>query len=186
MDNKKLIEVLLFSSPEPLTQVKLNQILFDGESIDLKSTIELLNLDYTKEGKGLKIEKISGGYQLLSHSEYHLYIQRLFSKGKKVRLSRAALETLSIITYKQPMTRIEIESIRGVECGGVIKTLIERELVTIKGRDVGMGRALLYGTTQRFLEVFGLNHLSDLPKLKEIDLLMGDGENPTEQTNEIK
>jgi segregation and condensation protein B len=186
MDDKKLVEVLLFSSPEPLTQGKLNQILFDGENIDLKSTVELLNIDYTDESKGLKIEKIGGGYQLLSHPEYHLYIQRLFNKGKKVKLSRPALETLSIITYKQPMTRIEIESIRGVECGGVIKTLIERELVTIKGRDPGMGRALLYGTTQRFLELFGLNQLSDLPKLKEIDLLMSDGENPTEQIDEIE
>ena len=181
MDNKKLVEVLLFSSPEPLTQGKLNQILFDGESIDLKSAVESLNVDYTNEEKGLKVEKIGGGYQLLSHAEYHLYIQRLFNKGKKIKLSRPALEALSIITYKQPMTRIEIESIRGVECGGVIKTLIERELVTIKGRDMGMGRALLYGTTQRFLELFGLNHLSDLPKLKEINLLMSDGETPTEK-----
>ena len=186
MDNKKLVEVLLFSSPEPLTQGKLNQILFDGESIDLKSVVEALNADYTYKGKGLKIEKIGGGYQFLSLPEYHLYIQRLFNKAKKVKLSNPALEALSIIAYKQPLPRVEIESIRGVECGGVIKTLIERELVTIKGRDGGMGRALLYGTTQRFLELFGLNHLSDLPKLKEIDLLMNDGEIPTEKLDETK
>ncbi len=184
MDNKKLVEVLLFTSPEPLTQVKLNQILFDGENVNLKQTIELLNTDYLKEDKGIKIEKIGGGYQLLSHPEYHLYIQRLFNKSKKVKLSRPALEALSIIAYKQPLTRIEVESIRGVECGSVIKTLIERELVTIKGRDEGVGRALLYGTTQTFLEIFGLNHVSDLPKLKEIDMLMNDGELPTEKLNE--
>ena len=145
-----------------------------------------MNSDYTNEGKGLKIEKVAGGYQLLSHSEYHLYIQRLLNKSKKIKLSRPALEALSIIAYKQPITRVEIESIRGVECGGVIKTLIERELVTIKGRDGGMGRALLYGTSQRFLELFGLNQLSDLPKLKEIDLLINDGEIATENLDETK
>tara|TARA_B110000438_G_scaffold296245_1_gene340631 strand:+ start:7806 stop:8366 length:561 start_codon:yes stop_codon:yes gene_type:complete len=186
VDNKKLVEVLLFSSPEPLTQVKLNQILFDGESADLKSIVEDINNDYANSEKGLKIENIGGGYQLLSHPEYHLYIQRFFNNSKKVKLSRPALETLSIIAYKQPLTRLEIESIRGVECGGVIKTLIDRELVTIKGRDGGMGRALLYGTTQQFLERFGLNQLSDLPKLKEIDMLMNDGEIPTEKIDETK
>ena len=186
MDSKKLVEVLLFSSPEPLTQGKLNQILFDGENIDMKSVVEVLNADYLKENKGLKIEKIGGGYQILSHPEYHLYIQRLFNKAKKVKLSRPALEALSIIAYKQPLSRVEAESIRGVECGSVIKTLMERELITIKGRDDGMGRALLYGTSQRFLELFGLNHLLDLPKLKEIDMLMNDGELPTEKLDETK
>jgi segregation and condensation protein B len=186
MDSKKLVEVLLFSSPDPLTQGKLNQTLFDGENIDMKSVVEVLNADYLKENKGLKIEKIGGGYQILSHPEYHLYIQRLFNKAKKVKLSRPALEALSIIAYKQPLSRVEVESIRGVECGSVIKTLMERELITIKGRDDGMGRALLYGTSQRFLELFGLNHLSDLPKLKEIDMLMNDGELPTEKLDETK
>jgi len=184
MDNKKLVEVLLFTSPEPLTQFKLNQILFDGENVDLEETIQSINNDYLNQNKGLKIEKISGGYQLLSHPEYHLYIQRLFNKSKKVKLSQPALEALSIIAYKQPLTRIEVESIRGVECGSVIKTLIERGLVTIKGRDEGVGRALLYGTTQIFLEIFGLNHLSDLPKLKEIDMLMNEGVLPTEKFDE--
>ena len=83
MDSKKLVEVLLFSSPEPLTQGKLNQILFDGENIDMKLVVEVLNADYLKENKGLEIEKIGGGYQILSHPEYHLYIQRLFNKAKK-------------------------------------------------------------------------------------------------------
>ena len=124
--------------------------------------------------------------ELLSLPEYHLYIQRLFNRGKSVKLSRPALETLAIIAYKQPLLRLEIESIRGVECSGVIKTLIEKELVTIKGRDGGMGRALLYGTTQRFLELFGLNHLSDLPKLKEIELLMNNGEIAVEKSVETK
>ena len=184
MDNKKLVEVLLFTSPEPLTQFKLNQILFDGENVDLEETIQLINNDYLNQNKGLKIEKISGGYQLLSHPEYHLYIQRLFNKSNKVKLSHPALEALSIIAYKQPFTRIEVESIRGVECGSVIKTLIERGLVTIKGRDGGVGRALLYGTTQTFLKIFGLNHVSDLPKLKEIDMLMNEGVLPMEKLDE--
>jgi len=186
MDSKKLVEVLLFSSSDPLTQIKLNQILIDGENINLKSTVKELNADFEKEEKGLKIEAIGGGYQLLSHSEYHIYIQRLLENRKKMKLTKPALEVLSIIAYKQPLVRVEIESIRGVECAGVIKTLIERELVTVKGRDAGMGRALLYGTSQRFLEVFGLNQLSDLPKLKEIESLIDVGENPTGEVSEIK
>jgi segregation and condensation protein B len=185
MDNKNLVEVLLFANNEPLTQSKLNHILFDGESIDLAETVKLINEEYKSQNKGLFIEKIGGGYQLLSAPDYHLYIQRLLNKSKKVKLSNAALEALSIIAYKQPISRIEIESIRGVECGSVIKTLMEREVVTIKGRDEGVGRALLYGTTQRFLELFGLNHISDLPKLKEIDALISEGEVPI-ASDEIK
>ena len=185
MDNKNLVEVLLFASNEPLTQNKLNQVLFDGESIDLAETVKLINGAYKSSNKGLYIDKIAGGYQLLSRPDYHMYIQRLLNKSKKVKLSKAALEALSIIAYKQPISRVEIESIRGVECGSVIKTLMEREVVTIKGRDEGVGRALLYGTTQRFLELFGLNHISDLPKLKEIDALINEGEVPI-ASDEIK
>ena len=185
MNHKSIIEVLLFASPEPLTQNKLNKILFE-ERINLKDVVEELNISYKKQNKGLVIENIAGGYQLLSHPQYHVFIQRLLDKNKKVRLSKAGLEVLSIIAYKQPLTRVEIESIRGVDCGGVIRKLIEREMVTIKGRDCGVGRALLYGTSQKFLEGFGLNQISDLPNLKEIDKLLNNSEIPTENDIENK
>mgnify|MGYP001223204158 CR=1 FL=1 len=186
MDIQKLVEVLLFSSSEPLTQTRLNKVMPEEEPIDLKSIIYKLNSEYKKNDKGLIIEQIAGGYQILSRPEYHVYIERLLDKTKRVKLSKPALEVLSIIAYKQPLTRLEIESVRGVECGGVIKTLIERELVTVKGRDGGMGRALLYGTTYKFLEAFGINKLSDLPKLEEIESLIDNGNIPSEYINEIK
>jgi len=147
MEDRYLIEVLLFTASEPLSQTKLNQVLFDGEQVDLAGTIALLNKEYKSQERGIEIEKIAGGYRLCSKPEYHLYIQRLLNKSKKLKLSRAALEALAIIAYKQPLTRVKIEGIRGVECGSVIKTLIERELIAIKGRDDGVGRALLYGTS---------------------------------------
>ena len=183
-----LVEVLLFASPDPLNQKKLNQILENKEMIDLKSVIIQLNEQYEKEKKGIYIEKIAGGYQILSHPEYHVYIQRLFNKSRKIQLSRPALEALSIIAYRQPVSKAEIESIRGVECGSVISTLMERELITVKGRGNTAGRPLLFGTTRLFLENFGLENHNDLPKLKELTELLGNQSNPDlfETDNEIK
>ena len=121
------------------------------------------------------IEKIAGGYQLLSKKEYHFYIEKLLQETRKPRFSKAAMETLSIVAYKQPLTRIEIEHIRGVDCSGVIKNLLDKGLLAIKGRDEGIGRALLYVTTLVFLELFGLNSLKDLPTLDELTELMDEG-----------
>ena len=128
--------------------------------------------------KGLKIQKIGGGYQVLSLPEYHVFIERLFQKTRKIQLSRPALEALSIVAYRQPVSKAEMESIRGVECGSVLSTLMERELITVKGRGKTAGRPLLFGTTQIFLESFGLGKTADLPKLKELSELMGDNPDP--------
>ena len=168
MNIKRLIEVLLFSSSEPLSQKRINQIMEAECKVDLKAIVDELNNEYREINKGLIIKNISGGYQILSSPEYHIYIDRLFKKSRKVKLSKPALEALSIIAYKQPVSKSEIESIRGVECGSVLNTLMERELVTIKGRSKVIGRALLFGTTQYFLEIFGLERIDDLPKLKEL------------------
>ena len=177
MDMKNLVEVLLFAAPEPLTQSRFNQIIQDEESVELDSIIDKLNFEYKKSGKGLKIHKIGGGYQILSMSEYHVFVERLFNKSRKLQLSRPALEALSIVAYRQPVSKAEVESIRGVECGSVLSTLMERELITVKGRGKTAGRPLLFGTTQTFLESFGLEKTADLPKLKEMSESMGD--NPT-------
>ena len=178
MDMKNLVEVLLFASPEPLTQTRFSYILQDNDSVELPLIIDELNTEYENSGKGLTIQKIGSGYQILSSPEYHVFIERLFKKTRKLQLSRPSLEALAIIAYRQPVSKAEVESIRGVECGSVISTLMERELITVKGRGKTAGRPLLFGTTLIFLESFGLEKTSDLPKLKELSELMGDNPDP--------
>ncbi|NQU67317.1 MAG: SMC-Scp complex subunit ScpB [Candidatus Marinimicrobia bacterium] len=168
---KDIVEVLLFATSEPLTQLKLNACLQEND-VNLDEVVKELNEEYENAGRGVFIGEIAGGYQILSKPEYHLYVQRLYNKTKKLQLSRAATEALAVIAYKQPISRSEIESIRGVNCDSVVRSLLEKELITIKGREDGPGRAILYGTTQNFLEGFGLNSISDLPKLKELSELM--------------
>ena len=178
MDWKNLVEVLLFASPDPLTQSHFNHVLQDERIMQLGPLVDELNDEYAASEKGLKIMKIAGGFQILSDSRYHIYLERLFHKKRKIHLSRPALEALSIIAYRQPISKAEIESIRGVECGSVIKTLMEREIVTVKRRGNTVGRPLLFSTTRLFLESFGLEKLSDLPKLKEFSDLMSDNNDP--------
>ena len=169
---------MLFAAPDPLTQNRLNHVLQDEDSIKLGPLVDELNAEYIETGKGLKIMQIAGGYQILSDKEYHVYLERLFHKKRKIQLSRPAMEALSIIAYRQPVTKSAIESIRGVECGSVISTLMERELITVKGRSNTVGRPLLFGTTRIFLESFGLEKISDLPKLQELSDLLSDNHNP--------
>jgi segregation and condensation protein B len=178
MDVKNIIEVLIHSSPSPLSQKDLNHVL-DDKKVNLEKIINEINREYEKAKKGLVIEKIAGGYQLLSKKEYHFYIEKLLQETRKPRFSKAAMETLSIVAYKQPLTRIEIEHIRGVDCSGVIKNLLDKGLLAIKGRDEGLGRALLYVTTPVFLELFGLDSLKDLPTLDELTELMDEGSHST-------
>lgn len=168
---RKIIEALLFASPDPLTQTKVNGI-FDPDTPNLKEVVEGLNEQYAQEDHAFEINQVAGGYQLVSRREYEHFIRRMLNKSGRLTLSTAALDSLAIIAYKQPMGRYEIEAIRGVDSSGVLKTLLNRNLIKIKGRDSGPGRPLLYQTTDKFLEHFGLNRLSDMPKLKEITELM--------------
>ena len=168
---RKIIEALLFASPDPLTQTKVNGI-FDPDTPNLKEVVEGLNEQYAQEDHAFEINQLAGGYQLVSRREYEHFIRRMLNKSSRLTLSTAALDSLAIIAYKQPMGRYEIEAIRGVDSSGVLKTLLNRNLIKIKGRDSGPGRPLLYQTTDKFLEHFGLNRLSDMPKLKEITELM--------------
>ena len=177
---KKIVEALLFASPEPLTQSKVNGI-FSPESPNLKNIIEKLNIQYENEDHAFEIRQVSGGYQLVSSDVYEPYIRRMLNKSGRISLSSASMDSLSIIAYKQPISRYEIEAIRGVDSSGVLKTLLGKKLIKIKGRDNGPGRPLLYQTTNTFLEYFGINRLSDLPKLKEITELMDSDPNLGEQ-----
>ena len=184
MKIKNIIEVLIHSSPKPLNQKDLNYVLEDEKNVNLNNIIKELNNEYKKSNKGFLIEKIAGGYQLLSKKDYHFYIEKLLKETRKPRFSRAALETLSIVAYKQPITRVEVEHIRGVDCSGVIKNLLDKGLLRIKGRDEGLGRALLYITTSVFLELFGIDSLKDLPTLDELTQLMDEGNHSTGNQDE--
>ena len=168
---RKIIEALLFASPEPLTQAKVNGI-FNPDTPNLKEVVLKLNEQYVHDDHAFEINEVAGGYQLVSRKEYEHFIRKMLSKSGRISLSSAALDSLAIIAYKQPIGRYEVEAIRGVDSSGVLKTLLNRNLIKIKGRDSGPGRPLLYQTTNKFLEHFGLNRLSDMPKLKEITELM--------------
>ena len=168
---RKIIEALLFASPEPLTQAKVNGI-FNPDTPNLKEVVLKLNEQYVHDDHAFEINEVAGGYQLVSRQEYEYFIRKMLSKSGRISLSSAALDSLAIIAYKQPIGRYEVEAIRGVDSSGVLKTLLNRNLIKIKGRDSGPGRPLLYQTTDKFLEHFGLNRLSDMPKLKEITELL--------------
>jgi len=166
-ESDQIIESLLFASPDPLSQSLINQV-FDKPIPFLNESVKRLNEFYLKNKKPYFIDNIAGGYQLVTKPEFDIWIRRLLGKSNKLILSAAALDTLAIIAYKQPIGRYDIEAIRGVDSSGVIKTLLSRNLIMIKGRGDGPGRPLLYSTTKLFLEKFGLNRLSDMPKLKEV------------------
>ena len=168
---KNVIEALLFAARDPLTQLQVNDI-FEPETPNLKEIVDQLNKQYSKNENAFTISKIAGGFQIISKKEYEYFINKLFKKSGRLKLSLAAMDSLAIIAYKQPISRYEVEAIRGVDSSGVLKTLLNHELIKIKGRDVGPGRPLLYKTTIKFLEYFGLNRISDMPKLKEISELI--------------
>ena len=163
----QIIEALLFANPSPINQAQLNQV-FNSPVPSLKDSVRRLNNFYLKHEKPYSINSIAGGFQLSTNSDYDIWIRRLLRKSNKLTLSSAALDTLAIVAYKQPIGRYDVEAIRGVDSSGVIKTLLLRDLIQIKGRGDGPGRPLLYSTTKNFLEKFGINRLSDMPKLKEV------------------
>ena len=167
----QIIEALLFVNPSPINQAQLNQV-FNSPVPSLKDSIKRLNNFYSKHEKPYSINSIAGGFQLATNTDYDIWIRRLLRKSNKLTLSSAALDSLAIVAYKQPIGRYDIEAIRGVDSSGVIKTLLSRNLIKIKGRGDGPGRPLLYSTTKSFLEQFGINRLSDMPKLKEVSELI--------------
>lgn len=169
MENlKSILESLLFVSDEPLTVDRLKNILAPVAAADIRCAMAELLDDYENRRGGFMLREVAGGYQFRTRPEHSEWITRLI-QPRPPRLSKAALETLAIIAYKQPIIRSDIEHIRGVDCGGVIKVLLERNLIRVLGRKEIPGRPLIYATTKRFLEVFDLKDLKDLPTPKEID-----------------
>lgn len=169
---KGALEALLFVSEKPLTLDQLKDVVEGTDGRALRDTLEELKREYVERNNGITIVEIAGGYQMLSNPVYVSYVKKLFHSRHKERLSRPALESLAIVAYKQPISRQEIEIIRGVNCDGVVNHLLGRELVEIKGRKDVPGRPYLYGTTKQFLEYFGLKSLDDLPRLEDFPALV--------------
>jgi segregation and condensation protein B len=183
MDNSyiSVIEALIFASDDSLSADEIIRAIkeIDGEDIqitkeEIEDTVDLLNNKYNENENSFRILRIANGFMYATSEEYAKFVGYLSSERAKRRLSQAALETLSIIAYKQPVTKPELESIRGVNSDYILTTLLEKNLITIKGRAESVGRPLLYGTTDEFLKYFGLNDLSDLPKPRELEEIMQD------------
>ncbi|RLA81151.1 MAG: SMC-Scp complex subunit ScpB [Deltaproteobacteria bacterium] len=169
-DLKRIIEALLFTHGHPLTVRELAELLPEWSREEVAKAAEELLQEYEERGVSFKVERIAGGYQFRSRPQYAQWIRRL-KKVRPIKLSRAAMEALAIVAYRQPVSRGEVEEIRGVDSGWVLGSLMEKGLIKPVGRKEAPGRPLLYGTTKKFLEVFGLRDLKDLPTLQEIDAL---------------
>ena len=164
---KSVLESLLFISDVPLTIDRLCVILEEYERRDVQQAVDLLREEFAGEGRGIYLAEVAGGYQFRSRPENADFIRRMV-RGKAFKFSRSALETLAMIAYRQPITRTEVEYLRGVDSGGVLKTLLEKKMIRILGKKDVPGKPLIYGTTREFLEVFNLPDLASLPTLKDI------------------
>jgi len=164
---ESVVEAVLFASDESLTEARLANIV-ETSTKQIRQHIKNLNDKYQTNNNAFRIEQIAGGYQMLTLSPYNHWLKKLLRARSDNKLSPAAMETLAIIAYKQPVMRADIEAIRGVAVGEVIRSLSYKGLVKIVGRAEVLGRPMLYGTTKKFLEVFGLNTLKDLPKVQEL------------------
>jgi segregation and condensation protein B len=163
---KSILESLLFAAGEPLSIAKIAAVLEGVPKAEIQNSLVTLGAEYSANNRGLAIEEVAGGYQLRTPKEHAQYVRRLLA-ARPPRLSRPLLETVAIIAYRQPITRPEIEQLRGVDTGGVLETLLERRLIKIAGRKEAPGRPMMYATTPEFLEVFSLKDLDSLPDLKE-------------------
>ena len=168
----KLLEAALFASARPVTIDELTALDADASTEDVSEALTELRGHYDGDGHGVELMEVGGGWQILTRPEYTEAIERAQLAARPHRLSAAALETLAIIAYRQPIGRAEIEEIRGVAVGGVLKSLHERGLIEVTGRAEGLGRPLLYGTTPLFLEQFALRHLEELPRADELAIAL--------------
>jgi segregation and condensation protein B len=163
----RLLEALLLSTHHPLTAGRIAELMELPATKPVRQAIKDLNAQYDESHRAFRIEQVAGGYQILTLPEFGEHLKKLHQREIDAKLTKAALETLAIIAYKQPILRADIEAIRGVMCGETIRSLMEKRLVNIAGRAEEPGRPILYGTTKRFLEIFGLNTLKDLPQSED-------------------
>jgi segregation and condensation protein B len=169
---KAILEALIFASPDPLTPKAIYKLLETEPKEDIQAALAELKQDYDRPG-GLQLVEVAGGYQIVTRPDLHEWVRRLFHERSTQKLSVQALETLAVIAYRQPVTAVEITEIRGVNTSGVLNTLLERHLIKIVGRKQVVGRPFMYGTTKEFLIRFGLNDLTDLPKVQDMAEALG-------------
>jgi len=188
---KALVEALIFAAQEPLSINQIRSIYQDENARNdgsrhiepevIRQVVTDLNKEYTKQDRPYRIVQIAGGYQFATSTEYAEWLGKLYKEQGRRKLSQSGVEALAIIAYKQPITKAEVEKIRGVNCDYVLKTLLEKELLTVTGRAESVGRPLLYGTTKEFLKHFGLNDITDLPRPREIEEILGESQFETER-----
>jgi segregation and condensation protein B len=162
------VEAALLAADEPLTARKLAQAAGLADAAGARRLVRKLQALYDRDGTAFQVQEVAGGFQLLTRSQYHRWLVRLKRGSQDVRLTGPARETLAIIAYRQPIMRADIEAIRGVHCGDVLRLLMEKGLIRIAGRHDSLGRPVLYGTTKKFLQVFGLRSLKELPQVEEL------------------
>ncbi len=165
---KDILEALVFISVEPLSLDRIKDVLGDRSEEDIRRAIEELSAEYGREGRGLRLQQVGGGWVLATKPEHDPWVRRLLQIERKTKLSHAAVETLSVIAYHQPVTQPEIQAIRGVDSSYTVHALLEKKLIKISGRKKAPGSPLLLRTTDRFLTYFGLNDLSELPSVEEV------------------
>ena len=170
---RQIVEALILAAPEPISAARLAEILPYGKRKRVTELVRELNEEYEAQGRAFEIWEVAGGFQMRTRPGFASYVKQLH-RVSALRLSRAALETLALVAYRQPVTRAEIEGVRGVDPGSILRNLIERKLVHIAGHRDVPGRPMLYATARRFLEVFGMNSLEDLPTLRDLDELAGE------------
>jgi len=169
---KAIVEALIFASPDPLTLKQMCKLLDSEPKEDVQAAVADLKKDYDRPG-GLQLVEVAGGYQIATRPDLHEWVRRLFHERSTQKLTVAGLETLAVIAYRQPITALEIAEVRGVNTSGVLNTLLERHLIKIVGRKQVVGRPFLYATTKEFLIRFGLNDLTDLPKVEDMAEALG-------------
>ena len=179
---RRIVEAVILASPEPISPARVASVLPRCNPSQVRVLVKELNDEYVEQCRSFEIWEVAGGYQLRSLPEFAPYLKQV-QKTRPLRLSQAALETLAVVAYRQPVTRSEIENVRGVDAGAVVRTLLDRQLVRIAGHREVPGRPIVYATSRRFLEVFGLAKLGDLPSLRAVDELSG-GEDETEETSD--
>lgn len=171
---KQLVEALVFASDVPISEKKIASIVEEELTPgQVNKIINDLNGEFLQTKRAFSIVRIAGGYQVNTRQDFSPWIKKLFKGRIRTRLSQASLESLAIIVFKQPISKVEVDDIRGVNSGGVVKNLLERNLISIAGRSDDPGKPLLYGTTKEFLQYLGINEISELPKPKEIAEIMG-------------
>ena len=177
---KSAVEALIFASEKPITLEQIKKVLGNLDTLSVNKIIAELKNDYQAQNRGLRITEIAGGFQMTTCSNFAPFLKKLFKNRYSDKLSKPALESLAIIAYKQPLTRTEIESLRNVNVDGVMKSLIDKNLIRICGRKKVPGRPYVFGTTREFLEHFGLKSLADLPKMEDFTVLAQEKEAQTD------